>query len=143
MLLLRQLGVAGLTFQLAAAVDYGVAAPLVVGEVRSWLGQDGSAGERRPGVLAVLRLWPAAMHACMHPFRCIPLQTQLLGTVLLGTVHGRSCTGCCCFRSCCIVPCDEPSMYVHLSTAYFIYLVTGLLDNIRHCCPVDGPSQTP
>jgi hypothetical protein len=25
----------------------------------------------------------------------------------------------------------------------FIYLVTGLLDNIRHCCPVDGPSQTP
>ncbi len=24
----------------------------------------------------------------------------------------------------------------------FIYLITGLLDNIRHCCPVDGPSQT-
>jgi hypothetical protein len=24
----------------------------------------------------------------------------------------------------------------------FVCLITGLLDNIRHCCPVDGPSQT-
>jgi hypothetical protein len=39
--------------------------------------------------------------------------------------------------------------YMHPQCPYllifylFIYLVTGLLDNIRHCCPVDGPSQTP
>jgi hypothetical protein len=46
-LLLRQLGASGLTFQLAAVVDYGVASPHVLQELRGWLGHEGSAGEAR------------------------------------------------------------------------------------------------
>ncbi len=42
-------------------------------------------------------------------------------------VNTSSCHGC------------SNSLFLFI---YFIYLITGLLDNIRHCCPVDGPSQT-
>ncbi len=58
------------------------------------------------------------------------------GTALTGPqAASMQCSGTMmrhCYLSACII-CQ------HL----FIYLVTGLLDNIRHCCPVDGPSQTP
>jgi hypothetical protein len=43
-LLLRQLGASGLTFQLCAVVDHGVGAPEVVAEVQAWLGEEGAAG---------------------------------------------------------------------------------------------------
>ena len=32
--------------------------------------------------------------------------------------------------------------YLTADIYLFIYLITGLLDNIRHFCPVDGLSQT-
>jgi hypothetical protein len=65
-----------------------------------------------------------------------------MGRPLLGCLAGLSSAT---FFSCCIGSdhlCHRSSHYTRTFIYLIIYLITGLLDNIGHCCPVDGPSQT-
>ncbi len=71
--------------------------------------------------------------------RCtVPCMCQLASTTQQHQARSQA-RACRCMA---LLVCTAACMYRMVLCALFIYLITGLLDNIRHCCPVYGPSQT-